>query len=110
MNPMAERILTGESVCRSEINEFNAAQLVAWISDTDRHHTKDACPNGKDCVHKPEAMTAAWAVTLSNQARVVCSCGAHGVSDPVEADRIIAEFRSEWGQDNARPPKVKGRR
>jgi hypothetical protein len=110
MHPIAERIIAGESVCRSEINEFNASELVAWIADTDSHHTKADCPNGKDCVHAPGEMTADWAATLVSEAMFLCACGAHGSQDSDEAARIIKEFRDKWDRDQRRPAVVKGKR
>jgi hypothetical protein len=102
-----DRIIAG--VCTSEVNFHNARRLIDWIEDTDSHHGPETCKN-KDCVHAPGVMSADWAATLVSEAMFLCSCGEHGVDNPAEAARVVAEFRAKWGQDMARPAIVTGKR
>lgn len=97
-----------EGMCPSEINEHNATRLMDWVRDTDRHHTKETCRNGKDCVHAPGEMTIDWAATIMAEAPHVCTCGAHGTHDPSMAREVVVDFQNRWGETIGNPT-VKGR-
>lgn len=102
MPSIIERILEG-TVCRSEVSYHNASILLAWIKDTDSHHTKEDCERGKDCVHAPGEMTIEWAVATTSEAVHLCTCGEHGNDNPEAAAEVIAGFRERWGGDTPPP-------
>lgn len=93
-----DRIMAGESVCPAIIRNHNADRIMAWVRDTDRHHTADTCTaqKRKDCVHAPGQHTVDFAATIASEAANVCTCGEHGVDDPVAAAAIGRGFVERW--------------
>lgn len=93
-----DRIFAGESVCPAIIRNHNADKVMAWVRDTDGHHTADTCRSSKpkDCVHAPGPHTVDFAATLASEAANVCTCGEHGVDDPDAAAAIAAGFIARW--------------
>lgn len=78
MHPLLDRIMADEhGVCPAEINRYNASRIYAWIEDTNSHHTKEECHNGKNCVHAPGEHTVLWAEALLTEAPSICTCGRH---------------------------------
>ena len=106
MHPIFERVMAGETVCRSEVNISNATTIIDWVRATDTHHTKDECRKGKDCVHAPGQFNIDWAATITEEAAFVCTCGEHGVDNPDEAAKVVSKFRAKWSGDRKRPAKV----
>lgn len=105
INPVAERIMF-EGMCPSEINMHNANEIMDWVRDTDRHHTKEDCKSGKNCVHAPGDMTVDWAATIMAEAEHVCICGEHGIDNPEMAWEVVRDFQKRWGKTIGNP-KVK---
>lgn len=93
-----ERIMTGESVCPSVPKIHSAERIMAWVRDTDSHHTKETCRSSKpkDCVHAPDVHVVEFAAVLASEAANACTCGEHGVDDPAAVQRIGRDFIARW--------------
>lgn len=93
-----DRIFAGETVCPAIIRMHNAEKVMAWVRNTDRHHTAETCRSTKrkDCVHAPGPHTADFAATLASEAVNACTCGEHGTNDPDAVAAIGAAFIERW--------------
>lgn len=93
-----DRIMAGESVCPAIVRNHNAQRIVAWIRDTDSHHTAETCTSRKrkDCCHFPGEHNIDFAATVASEAANSCTCGEHGVDDPDAVARIGREFVERW--------------
>ena len=78
LHPLAERIVTGEA-CPAEVHLHCAEKLMAWVRNTDRHHTLETCTakKKKDCCHAPGQGEVELAADHVTRALRVCTCGAH---------------------------------
>ena len=106
MHPIARRVLDGEAVCPSEISLDNAARLRAWIDDTSRHHAKDDCTGGKNCVHEPGLATVEWEQVLTREATHLCVCGQHGSNEPDKARAIANAYFAKWSRNDTRIARI----